>query len=178
MLTTVADLANLIRDGKVDEAMTLQLERGYPQYQQIERLVNQLVKTEETKMGTLNSIVTAAHRRALILIAGFVGTSILLALLLGFVISWSFILPVQEAQGFLSQVAKGDFSTTIKVPNRDEFGTLATRMNQMSQQLHRLYTGQRPAAQQLQTLNEQLERASQAKSDFLANMSHELRDPR
>ena len=38
---------------------------------------------------------------------GFVGTSILLALLLGFVISWSFILPVQEAQGFLGQVAQG-----------------------------------------------------------------------
>src|SRR5918996_2274375 len=67
MLTTVADIANLIRDGKVDEAMTLQLERGYPQYEQIERLVNQVVKTEEGKMVTLNSTVTAAHRRALIL---------------------------------------------------------------------------------------------------------------
>jgi signal transduction histidine kinase len=177
ILTTVADIANLIRDGKVDEAMMLQLKNGYPQYQQIERLVNQVVKTEEDKMGTLSRIVTAAHRRALILIGGFVGTSILLALLLGFVISWSFILPVQEAQGFLGQVAKGDFSTTIDVPNRDEFGTLATRMNQMSRELHRLYTDQRQASQQLQTLNEELERASQAKSDFLASMSHELRTP-
>ena len=177
ILTTVADIANLIRDGKVDEAMTLQLTNGYPQYQQIERLVNQVVKTEEDKMGTLRRIVTAAHQRALILMGGFVGTSILLALLLGFVISWSFILPVQEAQGFLGQVAQGDFSTTINVPNRDEFGALAARMNQMSRELHRLDTDQRQAAQQLQTLNAELERASQAKSDFLANMSHELRTP-
>jgi signal transduction histidine kinase len=177
ILTTVADIANLIRDGKVDEAMTLQLTSGYPQYQQIERLVNQVVKTEEDKMGTLRSVVAASHRRALILMGGFVGTSILLALLLGFVISWSFILPVQEAQEFLGQVAQGDFSTTINVPNRDEFGALAARMNQMSRELHRLYTDQRQATQQLQTLNAELERASQAKSDFLANMSHELRTP-
>jgi signal transduction histidine kinase len=177
ILTTVADIANLTRAGKVDEAMTLQLTSGQPQYQQIERLVNQVVKNEEHKMTTLRGIVTAAHRRAMFFMGGFVGASILLALLLGFVISWSFILPVQEAQGFLDQVAQGDFGTTIKVPNRDEFGTLAARMNQMSQKLHLLDTEQRQSAQQLQALNAELERASKAKSDFLASMSHELRTP-
>ena len=176
-LTTVADIANLVRDGKVNEAMELQLTREYPLYLQIEGLVNQVVKNEQAKMESLRLSVVAANRRTLILMASFIGSAILLALLLGFVTSWSFILPVREAQGFLSQVAKGNFDTTITVPNRDEFGALADRMNQMSRELQSLYENQRQGARELQRLNEKLEQASKAKSEFLANMSHELRTP-
>jgi len=84
---------------------------------------------------------------------------------------------VRQAEGFLGRVAKGDFSASIDVVNRDEFGTLAGRMNHMSQELRQLYDEQRRAGHQLQVLNDELARASQAKSEFLANMSHELRTP-
>jgi signal transduction histidine kinase len=177
VLTSVADIANLLRDGKLDEAMKLQLASGYPLYERIEGLVGNLVKTEEHRMESLRESVTRADRRAMVLVGAFVGTSILLALALGFVISWSLILPVREADGFLSAVSKGEFGATISVPNRDEFGALADHMNRMSGALHRLDEDQRQAAGQLRALNEQLERASGAKSEFLASMSHELRTP-
>jgi signal transduction histidine kinase len=93
------------------------------------------------------------------------------------VISWSFILPVREAYGFLTEVANGNFQASINVPNRDEFGVLADRMNQMSRELRVLYDDQRAHTQELQRLNQQLLEASKAKSAFLANMSHELRTP-
>jgi len=176
-LTTVADIANLVRDGRVDAAMTLQLNKEYPLYLQIEGLVDQVVKREQQKMDSLRGSVAATNRRSLIIMAGFVASSIALAALLGFVISWSFILPVQEAHGFVTQVAKGNFEATINVPNRDEFGALADRMNQMSRELRTLYAKQQEAARELQSLNERLQQASKAKSDFLANMSHELRTP-
>ena len=176
-LTAVADIANLLRDGKVNEAMSLQTSKGYPLYEKIAGLVDQIVVAEQSKMAGLRASVAAATERTQRLMGLFVVISILLALLLGFVISWSFILPVREAHEFVTEIAKGNFQATIKVPNRDEFGDLAGRMNQMSQELHSLYENQRKAAQELQLLNQRLTEASNAKSEFLANMSHELRTP-
>jgi signal transduction histidine kinase len=89
--------------------------------------------------------------------------SILLALLLGFVLSWSLIGPIQRTEARLSEIAAGDFSKHVEVPNRDELGTLATNLNRMNDELRRLYG--------------ELETVSRHKSEFLANMSHELRTP-
>ena len=176
-MDVVADIANLVRDGKFAEARNALLAREDPIHRQIGELVGQLVAAEERRMETLRTSTAEAARHSLILMSSFAVVSIVLALVLGFVISWSFILPVQEADRFLAEVAAGSFGGTVSVPNRDEFGALAARMNRMSYDLARLDQEQRQSAAQLRTLNETLAEASRAKSEFLANMSHELRTP-
>ncbi|MDM0048420.1 ATP-binding protein [Variovorax sp. J22P240] len=173
----VADIANAIRDGKLDTITTELLRREEKLDEQIALRMGQLVDVEQDRMARLRESVGAANRRSLILTSVFAVSAVLLAWLCGFVISWSFILPVREAQVFLGDVAAGNFGRKISVPNRDEFGALADRMNHMSLQLHRFDESQRQAAAKLVDLNEQLSRASKAKSEFLANMSHELRTP-
>jgi signal transduction histidine kinase len=97
------------------------------------------------------------------LFIGVAAGAIVLALLLGFLLSWSLIGPIQRIDARLAAIASGDFSGHVDVPNRDELGALASNVNRMNDELRRLYKA--------------LEATSRHKSEFLANMSHELRTP-
>jgi signal transduction histidine kinase len=176
-MAVVADMANAIRDGKLGGVTGALLRRQERLDTEITAQVGQLVAAQQDRMARLRQSVIDANRRSLILTAAFAVSAVIFALFCGFVISWSFILPVREAQGFLDKVAAGSFGGSISVPNRDEFGVLAERMNHMSRELQRFDIEQRHAAAELGRLNQQLAQSSKAKSEFLANMSHELRTP-
>ena len=107
-----------------------------------------------------NADAYTASRNLFIVVAA---AAIALALILGFALSWSLIGPIQRIETRLAQIASGDFSGHVDVTNRDELGTLAANVNQMNDELRRLYG--------------ELETTSRHKSEFLANMSHELRTP-
>jgi signal transduction histidine kinase len=102
-----------------------------------------------------------ASSRALFI--GVAAGALVLALLLGFILSWSLVGPIQSIDGRLAAIASGDFEGHVDVENRDELGALAANVNRMNDQLRRVYA--------------ELEEASRHKSEFLANMSHELRTP-
>jgi signal transduction histidine kinase len=176
-MAVVADIANSIREGKIDDARHALTTREEPLYRTIDGLVRQVVATEQARMASLRASAVAADRRSRFVMGGFAVLTIGLAMFFGFVISWSFILPVRRADEFLAEVAAGNFGVTVRIPNRDEFGTLAENMNRMSRELQRLDEQQRAAAAELRSLNERLAQASRAKSEFLASMSHELRTP-
>ncbi len=97
------------------------------------------------------------------LFIGVAAGAIVLALLLGFVLSRSLIEPIRRIDSRLAAIASGDFSGRVEVVNRDELGALAANVNRMNDELRRLYR--------------ELEAVSLHKSEFLANMSHELRTP-
>jgi signal transduction histidine kinase len=122
-----------------------------------------LANSTTAKTDDLIAQNASAYASSRNLFIGVATGAIVLALLLGFVLSWSLIGPIQRIDSRLAAIALGDFSGRVDVSNRDELGGLAANVNRMNDELRRLY--------------KELEATSLHKSEFLANMSHELRTP-
>ena len=134
-IKVVSQSVELIRAGKIEAGNQVQITQANPLAERLERLMNQLVNRAEADMvASIEASETGyAHSRRIVI--GFAVGSIALALLLGYAISWSVVGPVQQMDARFEEIASGDFSQRIDVPNRDELGTLAANLNRMSEEL-------------------------------------------
>lgn len=187
----VTEVIELARAGKITEAQDLQLVTATPLADDLERHTNQLVNKAEADMVAAINLTQQAYRASQWLVIGFAVGSIVLAVVLGYAITGSLLVPIRQMDTRLERIAHGDFSQHVKAANRDELGTLATNLNRMNDELGRLYRELQTRNQELtaaldenvrlvhelEQKSQQLETVSHHKSAFLANMSHELRTP-
>lgn len=169
-IQVVTKAIELIRAGKIEEGNRLKLAQANPLAERLERLMNQLVNRAEADMVASIEASEASYLHSQWTVVGFAIGSIALALILGYAISWSVVGPVQRMDARLKEIAGGDFSRQIEIPNQDELGALANNLNRMSEELGQLY-------RQIEEKSIQLEAANKHKSEFLARVSHDLRTP-
>lgn len=181
----------LIRAGKTAEALELQRTEAHVIAENLERHTNELVNRAEADIVAKSDQNREAIVTSLWVVVMFAVGSIILALILGYGISWSLIKPIKQMETRFQEIASGDFSQHVQTVNRDELGALTTNLNRMTDELGRLYAELRTRnselaaalaentrlLHELEEKSKQLEVASRHKSEFLANMSHELRTP-
>jgi nitrate/nitrite-specific signal transduction histidine kinase len=148
-IQVVSQAIELIRGGKIAEGNQLQLTQANPLAERLERLMNQLVNRAEADMVASIEASDDAYTHSRWIVIGFALGSIALALVLGYAISWSVVGPLQQIDASFNEIASGNFSQQVQIPNRDELGTLATNLNRMSEELGRLY-------QQIEARNREL----------------------
>jgi signal transduction histidine kinase len=149
--------------GRPTDGLQLQHADGEPVSREIEELMSGLATATLQQTNDLIGENRNAFTASRNLFFGVAALSVLMAVLLGYLLSRTVITPIRAVQSRVAAIAAGDFSGHVDVPRQDELGTLAADVNRMNDELGRLYR--------------ELETVSRHKSEFLANMSHELRTP-
>jgi signal transduction histidine kinase len=177
---------DMIRSGRAAEAREIQAIQAAPLADRLERLTNQLVNKAEADMIAGIETSRQAYDNSQLIVIAFALGSILLALALGYTISWSLIGPVKQIEAQLNQVAAGDFTQRVDVINRDELGALGTDVNKMSEELGRLYQQLRQrtndlteSLEDLRTAQDRLVQSEKLASlgQVTAGIAHEIKNP-
>ena len=95
-IAVVTEVIELIRAGKVAQGREVQIGRANPLADRLERLTNELVNKAEADMLARIDESQEDYRRSQLLVIGLSLGSLLLALGLGYSISWSIIDPVRR----------------------------------------------------------------------------------
>ena len=129
----------LHRAGNNEAALQLHLSEEHPVSHTLEAAMQELQAGAVAEMAAARAQFETDRGLLTTMVAIFSGVSLASALLLGFVLSWSFIRPVRKIDSMLAGIADGHFDERLSVPNRDEFGTLSRNLNVTSMRLESLY---------------------------------------
>jgi signal transduction histidine kinase len=160
---TMNQILDLDRSGSAKEGLQLQSSEAEPLATDLRILATRLVNATQAETDALIAENRSSFANSERLFIAVATGSVVLALLLGLVLAWSVIGPIQRVEARVAEIAGGDFSGRVDVSNRDELGRLGANVNRMNDRLGQLY--------------QEVETVSRHKSEFLANMSHELRTP-
>jgi signal transduction histidine kinase len=163
--------------GDLDGASRLHLEEEHPASHILEDSLRSMITTADAQINQAKAEFESDSRLLTTAVIAFSLLSVAVALLLGFALSWAFIIPIQKIGRALRGMATGDLTQHVVVANQDEFGQLTRDVNVTSERLTALFEEQHSLTDRLEESNVSLARASEAKSRFLANVSHELRTP-
>lgn len=141
---------DLQASGDIEGALQVHIQSEHEISHDLEDLLNGFIAETDAEVDAEIADFSTVRRFLTIALATFSAMSLAGALALGAIISWTVILPVRTIDAALDNLAGGDFTARVEVPNRDEFGKLSANVNRASEQLEVLYG-------RLETINRDLQ---------------------
>jgi class 3 adenylate cyclase/HAMP domain-containing protein len=157
------DVTALFDQGHVDQALNLHIDREHQLSHALEDPLNAFIDESQRAVAAETASFRSDRRFLALAVGAFSGVSILAALALGAVLSWSLIRPVRRMDTALERIANGDFETSVEVPNNDEFGNLTKNLNRTSEELAAMYTNLHSLNADLRSLNDNLRETVEGK---------------
>lgn len=134
-----------------------------------------LAENEYIEMSSDTSALESRVRLFLYLVFPVIGLLSIAALY--FSLRRMITAPLRTLSRFSEGISKGDYSTTVRVETGDELQDLAEGLNAMAEAIREREARMVSLVTLIDTMNEELLKASRSKKAFLANISHELRTP-
>ena len=136
----------LYATGDLAGASKLHLGEEHPDSHVLEASLHTLIDSADQQINDAQAAFESDRALLTERVVAFSAIAVGMALLLGFVLSWAFILPVRKMERALAGITAGDLTQQVDVPNGDEFGQLAHDLNQTSARLTDLFEEQRALA--------------------------------
>ena len=118
-----------------EEVIKLLSEQLYPPFQKAQSAAGALADYNKTDVTDATGMIAQAVWRAKVGVLLSVGGGLIFAVICGFFLLRAITRPLGRLVSVLDVMRTGDLSARLSVDRRDEFGTLATGFNRMSDEL-------------------------------------------
>ena len=156
-VATGYQVAQLAENNEVLEAKNLYASEFFDQLGKLDQMAFSFYFEFREKMRASAEDNDLAYESSQKLILFVSCAAVLLSIVMGYSISTAILYPLNQVGKSLSQISQAHFDARTSVPNRDEFGELATNLNSTAEQLGNLYSIVESQKNELENLNATLE---------------------
>lgn len=163
--------------GNTEDAWKTMTEDAEPRALALVEAVQTFTDRKEREIREL-AYHTIQDGRMVLFIGNILGiTTILVAILLGWIFINSMTKPIMKLHRGTRRLAAGNLDYKVPVSGKDELGQLGDAFNRMGQQLKQLIEELNHKNIVLRQESRKAQEANRLKSEFLATISHEFRTP-
>ncbi|MEO5363907.1 MAG: methyl-accepting chemotaxis protein [Magnetococcus sp. DMHC-8] len=145
----------------VRDTVTLAFGKGMEKVKVIDALLEELAAQKEARAKQASDENTALYHKSRAIMIGLILVAIVLGMLMGYGISRSITVPLNEGVRLAEALSGGDLTQSIRVDRKDEVGRLGEAMNDMASKLREVIGEVSTAAEQVAIGSNEISDAAQ-----------------